>query len=54
MEYIAHVTQFATMADSQRRKALVAIPGDGFTDAIEMSAVICMLAPMRFGAALGD
>ncbi len=50
MEYIAYVTQFATMEESQRRQVLAAIPGDGFTDEVEMSTVIYMLAPMRFAA----
>ena len=49
-EYIAYVTQLATMLPELRERVLSQFPGQGFEGDWQMSTTIYLLDPMRFGA----
>jgi hypothetical protein len=48
-EYLAYVTMFATMAPAVRARILRKSPGYGYEGDWQMSALIYMADPMRFG-----
>jgi hypothetical protein len=49
-EYVAYVAMFASMAPELRRRALAAVPGEGFASAERATELLYMFDPMRFGA----
>lgn len=49
-EYVAYITMFATMAPDQREVVLARYPGDGYEDDAQMSSIVYLFDPLRFGA----
>ncbi len=47
-EYIAYVTQLATMPPSLRDRILANFPGEGFRASMEISSIYYMLSPQKF------
>ncbi len=47
-EYIAYVTQLATMPPSLRGRILANFPGEGFRASMEISSIYYMLSPQKF------
>ena len=48
-EYVAYVTQLATMQTGQRDRILAAFPGNGFEHDRKINETIYLFDPMRFG-----
>jgi len=48
-EYIAYITQLSTMPAGMRQQVLERFPGNGFSNADEMSVDYYLLDPTRFG-----
>lgn len=49
-EYIAYVTQIATLPVPLREQVLAANPGDGFANIMQINSMILMLKPAHFAA----